>query len=230
MRLHAWRFPGLLLIPALSLAPLAAPLAAIAQTPSHRQPQQHAPNASGAIPMPPDRAADSYAIYSLLMPGQPFAQMPPDQTAHWAISSITVNTTDRNPAIPPQGQLKPPPDHVRQFREALLDFEANQYVRVQLTQDAFHIDHDFSLLSPDDIAALRTARTAGYVPSADRSRWDGYPGITFFSEVYFDEHHDAALVYMNDWCAHLCAAGTWIYLERNGGHWERRSGIVVPGA
>ncbi len=171
--------------------------------------------------MPDDRAGDSYAIYSLLMPGEAIAQMPADQTGHWAIASVTVNTDDRNPAIPPQGQLKPPPDHEQEFREALLDYQTNQYVRVQLRQRAFHISHDFSLLSPDQVSALR---------AAGQAQGSGYPGVTFFSEVYFDAKHDAALVYINDWCAHLCASGTWVYLEKHGGQWVRRSGIVVPGA
>jgi hypothetical protein len=48
--------------------------------------------------------------------------------------------------------------------------------------------------------------------------------------VYFDTKHAAALVYMNDWCAHLCSAGTWVYLEKHGGHWVRRSGVVSGGA
>ena len=176
--------------------------------------------------MPADRSADSYAIYSLLMPGQPFAQLPADQNAHWAIAGVTVNTDDRNPAVPPDGQLKPPPDHEKEFREALLDYQANQYVRIELTQKEFRIGHDFSLLSPDEVASFREAKTG----SQAQSQFDGYPGITFFSGVYFDAHHDAALVYMNDWCAHLCASGTWVYLEKHGGKWVRNSGIVVPGA
>jgi hypothetical protein len=110
---------------------------------------------------------------------------------------------------------------VREFQEAVRDYETNQNVRVQLTHNGFRISHDFSLLSPDQVAALR---------GAGQAQGSGYPGITFFSEVYFDTQHDAALVYMNDWCAHLCASGTWVYLEKHGGAWVRRSGIVVPGA
>lgn len=175
----------------------------------------------GAIPMPADRADDSYAIYSRLMPGEAFARMAPDLNAHWAIAEITVNENDRNPAIAPQTQLKPPPENPRGFAEAVQDYETHKDFRIELTKPPFHLDHDFSLLSPPQVAAVRTA---GNAQSA------GYPGITFFSEVYFDARHQAALVYMNDWCAHLCATGTWVYLEKQGGNWVRRSGVVVPGA
>lgn len=180
--------------------------------------------------MPPDRAADSYAIYSLLMPGKIFAAMPQENSGDWAIGAVTVNTNDRNPAVPPQGQLKPPSDNPRGFEEAVGDFERNQYVRVKLTRTPFQLHHGFALLQPDQITELRDAKSGAAPASQLHYRWDGYPGITFFSEVYFDSKHEAALVYMNDWCAHLCAEGSWIYLEKHGGRWQRQSGIVVPGA
>ncbi|MGA8529697.1 MAG: hypothetical protein WB622_08285 [Acidobacteriaceae bacterium] len=186
------------------------------------------PTASGqAVPMPPDRADDSYAIYSQLMPGDAFARMAPELNAHWAIAEITVNEDDRNPAVAPQTQLKPPPENPRGFQEAVQDYEANKQFRIQLTKPPFHIDHDFSLLSPQQVAALRAARSGSQASS--QAQWAGYPGITFFSEVYFDTKHRAALVYMNDWCAQLCASGTWVYLEKHTGQWVRRSGVVVPG-
>ncbi len=195
--------------------------------------QQKAPaptGPEGSIPMPADRADDSYAIYSQLMPGESFARMAPELNAHWAIAEITVSETDRNPAVAPQAQLKPPSDNPRAFNEAVQDYEANKTVRIQLTRPPFHLDHDVSLLSPQQVAALRAAKGAAQVTSEAQSQWAGYPGITFFSAVYFDAKHRAALVYMNDWCAHLCSAGTWVYLEKQGGHWQRRSGVVVPGA
>jgi len=185
---------------------------------------------SGAIPMPDDRAEDSYAIYSTLMPGQTFGSMAPDQNARWAIAQITVNELDRNPAVPPQGQLKPPPDNPKGFEEVVGDYESNKYVRVRLEENDFHLGHPFSLLRPDDVAALRASKTAAQVSSETQSQWAGYPRVTYFSEVYFDTKHHAALVFMNDWCAHLCSSGSWIYLEKRGGHWERRSGVTVPGA
>jgi hypothetical protein len=103
-------------------------------------------------------------------------------------------------------------------------------VRVQLTKDPFQLSHAFSLLRPDEVAALRASRTAAQVSSETQSQWAGYAGVTFFSEVYFDSKHRAALVYMNDWCAHLCSTGSWVYLEKHSGQWVRRSGVTVPGA
>lgn len=203
------------------------------QTVPNRTPPPNPPahySIQGAIPMPADRSDDSYAIYSNLMPGETFASMAPEQTSQWAIGAITVNANDQNPAVPPQGQLKPPPDNPNGFQEAVRDYETNKNVRVQLTKDAFQLSHAFALLRPDEVAAFRASKTAAQVSSETQAQWSGTAGVTFFSEVYFDSKHQAALVYMNDWCAHLCSAGSWVYLEKHGSRWVRRSGIVVPGA
>jgi hypothetical protein len=209
------RFRWVRLIP-LFIALFATGVAGTAQT---EVPRQSAPKPSppsrpriGVIPMPPDRAEDSYSIYSMLMPGRTLASLPSAQGAPWAIAAVTIGEAERNPQIPPQGQLKPPADNAKGFGEAVGDYEANRYTRVRLEKSAFHLDHAFELVDPD------TAKTAGY------------PGVTYFSEVYFDSKHRAALVFMYEWCANLCAAGTWVYLEKHGGQWERRSGVVVPGA
>jgi hypothetical protein len=204
-------------------------------TMSQHSPPQHSqhnpPTPPGVpVPMPADRADDSYAIYDLLVPGQPFASLPPEQSRRWAIDAITVNESDRNPAIPPQGQLKPPPENPRGFNEAVEDYETNKNARVRLAKDALRIDHEFTLLSPSEANDLRDARSGSQTTSQAQSQWAGVPGVIYFSEVYFSHDHSSALVYMNDWCAHLCAAGTWIYLEKRGPHWVRRSGIVSGGA
>jgi hypothetical protein len=166
----------------------------------------------GAIPMPADRAGDSYAIYSLLMPGPTLGPMASEQGSTWAIAKVTVNESDRNPSIPPEGQLKPPPENPRGFRGAVLDYQANRFTRLLLDKSGFNLAHPFVLVDPSE------AKSAGY------------PGVTYFSEVYFDARHDAALVYQSEWCANLCSSGSWIYLEKHDGQWVRRSGIVVPGA
>lgn len=225
MRLRAAYFavPGILMVLFLS------PGMADAQSAGPKTPQEahsrddaqssaQAKEPDGSIAMPPSRAADSYAIYSLLMPGSLISSLSSESGSRWAIAEVTVNAADRNPAVPPHGQLKPPADNPRGFREAVADYEANRNVRVRLNRKDFALNHPFLLLSSDEINAVRARKP------------EDIPGITFFSEVYFDAKHTAALVYMNSWCANLCAAGTWVYLEKRNGHWVRQSGIVVSGS
>jgi hypothetical protein len=179
---------------------------------------------SGAIPMPQDRASDSYAIYSLLMPGAPFDSMGSLQNQSWAIADTTINISDMNPAIPPEGQLQAPKEHPKGFQEAVRDFEARKYQHIQLTNQ-FHLSQSYQLMSAAQVVELRQAKTSVAADSALQSKYAGYPGVTFFSEVYFSANHHAALVYMSNWCANLCAQGQWIYLEKHNASWVRRSGV-----
>ena len=77
--------------------------------------------------------------------------------------------------------------------------------------------HAFPLLNEQEVKDLRRGTP-------------GDSGIVFFSAVYFDNERRAALVYVNVWCANLCSAGEWVYLEKQGESWERRSGIYRSGA
>ena len=184
---------------------------------------------SSAIPMPQDRAADSYAIYSMLMPGAPFDSMAPGLNQRWAIADTTVSISDMNPAIPPEGQLQAPKERAKGFHEAVHDFEVRKYQRIHLT-DQLQLSQPYKLLTGNQVDELRRAKTAVDAGSELQSKYAGYPGVTFFSEVYFSSNHNAALVYMNNWCANLCQQGQWIYLEKHGGSWVRRSGIYEKGA
>ena len=184
---------------------------------------------SGGAPMPEDRAADSYAIYSMLMPGAPFDSMGSAQNQTWAIADTTIIIPDMNPALPPHGQLQAPGDHPTRFQEAVRDFEVRKYQRIQLTGH-FQLPQPYKLLNSSQVAELRRAKSAVDAGSALQSKYAGYPGVTFFSEVYFSAAHNAALVFMNNWCANLCAQGQWIYLEKQNGSWVRRSGIYEKGA
>jgi hypothetical protein len=170
--------------------------------------------------------ADTYAIYSLLMPGVPFAGMSPTQAPHLAVAGTTVNIDDMNPAIAPDSELQPPPDNQEAFSEAVQDFHSRRYERLRL-QPQLKLDRPYTLLSADDVDELKRT-VAGIDPGSQlQSKWAGYPGITYFSEVYFNAAHTAALVYMNNFCASLCANGQWIYLEKNGDQWVRRSGLNI---
>jgi hypothetical protein len=180
---------------------------------------------SSIVPMPAERAPDSYAIYAVLMPGEPFKSLPPEQARAWAIADTTVSIADMNPAVPPDGQLQPPPDNVTAFREALHDYQVRRYEHVQLTRN-FTLDRDYQLLTSDQVSEFRRSRASADANSQLQDKYAGIPGVTFFSQVFFNAGQTAALVYMNNWCANLCSAGQWVYLEKHGGQWVRRSGIT----
>lgn len=163
-------------------------------------------------PMQVERTSNTYAIYSMLLTDDPSPGIP-QKRGTVAIADTTVNITDMSPAIAPDTQLQPPPGHEKAFQEAVQDFQSRRFERIELTRE-FHLTGDYALLNPSQVAAYRQTQS-------------GYPAITFFSEVYFDAKQTAALVYRNNFCGNLCANSEWIYLEKRGKQWVRRSGLNI---
>jgi hypothetical protein len=180
-------------------------------------------HATAAGPTPLERRADSYAIYSLLMPGAIFTRMDSTQNRQWAIAQMTINAEDISPALAPEAALKPPEHRPEMFREAVADYNLKKFQRSALTRN-FNLDRPYTLLTPAEVEEFRSSRGTPFANSSLQAKYSGFPGITYFSRVYFDSAGTAALVYMLDWCGNLCAQAEWIYLEKHGGHWVRRSG------
>ncbi len=166
---------------------------------------------------------DSYAIYSLLLPGPLWKNLDPSQTERWAIAGTTVSAADINPALAPEAALQPPQDHPKWFADAVRDYNARKNQRLSLIRD-FQVDRPYLLLTPTEVDEFQSARTSVNATSTLRQKYSGIPGITFFSQVYFNPARTAALVYMLDWCGNLCSQAEWIYLEKQDGHWVRHSG------
>lgn len=170
-----------------------------------------------------ERSPDAYKIYSLLMPGQALASMAPGLNQRWAIAETTVSARDISPALAPEAALRAPEKNAKGFREAVSSYEAHKDERMLLLRE-FHLDRPYTLLTPAEVDEFRAARSSATAPAALRAKYSGYPGITYFSPVFFDSNHTSALVYIVDWCGNLCAGGEWVYLEKQDDKWVRRSG------
>lgn len=189
------------------------------------------PNPGNPVHTTTDRQRDVYAIYSMLVPGAVFTNLGSSQNQRWAIADTTVNLDDMNPALAPDAALQAPGNNPKLFQEALADFNARKYQRDPLTR-SFHLDRPYVLLAPAEVQEFRATRTSMSPDSSLQQKYSGYPGITYFSDVYFSAHRTAALVYRLDWCGSLCSQGEWIYLEKQSGHWVQRSGqaAIASGA
>ena len=173
-------------------------------------------------PVAPDRLPDSYLIYAMLMPGQLFESMGSGESQTWAIAKSTVNEDDIDPKLAPDATLQPPDDNPNGFTEAVNDYRQRKKERLDLTR-RLTLPQPYVLLSPNEVAEFKESRSVNST-SEQKSKYGDYVGITFFSEVYFNIAQTSALVYILDWCGHLCSQAEWIYLEKQDGVWVRRSG------
>ncbi len=194
---------------------------AIATTTAAGQNEPAAPTTST------DRLPDSYAIYSLIMPGQVFTDMDSGQNQPWAISATTVNEDDMDPKLAPEATLQPPTDNPHGFQEAVYDYNQRKKERMPLKR-RLQLSRPYVLLGPNSTAQFKESRTSLNATSDMQSTYGNYLGITFFSEVYFNTAQTAALVYILDWCGNLCSQAEWVYLEKQNGVWVRRSGKAPP--
>ena len=174
-----------------------------------------------------DRLPDTYAIYSMIMPGQVFKDMDSGQNQAWAISATTVNEDDMDPKLAPEATLQPPTDNPRGFQEAVTDYNQRKKERMTLKR-RLQLPRPYVLLGPSNTAEFKASRTSLNATSDMQSTYGNYLGITFFSEVYFNTAQTAALVYILDWCGNLCSQAEWVYLEKQNGTWVRRSGKAPP--
>ncbi|MGB8537358.1 MAG: hypothetical protein WCD57_13135 [Acidobacteriaceae bacterium] len=175
-----------------------------------------------AAPVAPDRLPDSYLIYAMLMPGQLFEALGSGTSQAWAIARSTVNEDDIDPKLAPDATLQPPDDNPNGFKEAVNDYNQRKKERLDLTR-RLSLSQPYVLLSPNDVRQFKASRSVNST-SELKSKYGDYVGITFFSEVYFNIAQTSALVYILDWCGHLCSQAEWIYLEKQDGVWVRRSG------
>jgi hypothetical protein len=187
-----------------------------------------------SITMPSDRLADSYAIYSHLLPhGQ--IEGAEWKLTFWLLEETTVATvpadhpcdsgSDTSESVMssnPHRDIHPPADQETAFRALLADFDAHCHERIQLTADYLHTNLPVHLA---DQAASKRLEAAEFqtrpstATSAKQNEFAGAAGIHSFSQVYFTPDHSVAMVYTGLWCGGLCGMWRWVVLERKDGQW-----------
>jgi len=185
------------------------------------------------VPMPQDRAADSYRIYSVLMPVGQLAE-PNWPRDLWLLSDTTVALVSPDQScLPQEGDgndmnphlaIDPPADRRQDFAELLADFDNRCHERLHLTPESFTLVVPLRLLNQDEQDEFIRSRfdpNAGLDGDIMTAHYKGAPGLSRFSEIYFNSHHTLAMVFANDWCGGLCAQSYWQVLEFQDGAWKR---------
>lgn len=182
---------------------------------------------SQPMPMPEDRADDSYSIYSQLLKNGPIEWRDAKRT-QWLIedttNAIPLNITC-HPAsaadsmMNPYDAVKAPKDRQAQWNEVLADYDQHCHDVIQLDQDRFRAELPVRLLNADD---RRSFMKDPIRPPAEFA--DG-AGLHRFSEVFFNANHTLVLVEEGMWCGTLCGNWTWVVLERREGRWAMLSWV-----
>jgi hypothetical protein len=189
-----------------------------------------------AIPMPPDRADDSYRLYGMLLPLAETTQL--TQGIYLVQdTSVALAPTDRPCWQPPAGgaapsadsslnphvAIHPPPENHQDLVEILDDFDQHCHDRLTLDPDPdlWKLAVPIHLLNPTEQAEFRA--THGRVDSTVAEKYKGATALYAFSEVYFNSHHSVAIVYVTHWHGDPFGVGSWaVFTLDNSNVWKRQ--------
>jgi hypothetical protein len=195
--------------------------------------QQTPPAASQLKPltMPPDRVADTYAIYSQLLPGDEI-EWGNAQRSFWLLEDTTKAEPPDSPCasggvMNPHKAIRAQEPQQTEFAEALADFDSHCHDRYLLDASQFHLKLPVQLL--DEEARTRyVSHVMGYLPPQNNimqapptpDEFKGAAGMHSFTAVYFNRAHTLAITEIGMYCGGLCGNWRWVVLERKDGHWQ----------
>jgi hypothetical protein len=181
------------------------------------------PRFAQPMPMPDDRAQDSYAIYSQLLKSGPIEwrnisrkqwlieattnAIPLDVACHPASEIISVEMN-------PHGAVEAPKDRQTEWNEVLTDYDQHCHDVIQLDLESFKTELPVRLLDADDKQRFMKD------PVRPPAEFGDGAGLHRFTEVFFNANHRLALVEEGMWCGSLCGNWTWVVLERREGRWQ----------
>ncbi len=184
-----------------------------------------------AVPMPQERVADSYQIYSQLLPGNQieWGDAPRSQ---WLLEGTTkAEPPDSSCAsggmMNPHWAIEAPRTRQAEFAEVLADFDKHCHETYQLDASKFRVELPVRLL--DEEARERYVRgVSGYPPPGSNimqapptpDEFKGAAGMHSFTAVYFNHAHTLAMTEIGMYCGGLCGNWRWVVLERRNGQWQ----------
>ena len=181
--------------------------------------------------MPEDRAADSYQIYSELLPGEQieWGNVP---RSFWLLEEITKAEPLDTPCalgsmMSPHQAIQAPQSRRAEFAELLADFNARCHARYRIEASAFHLKLPVRVLS-ENAQKRYVSHVSGFMPPANTimqapptpDEFKGAAGMHSFTAVYFNQAHTMAMTRIGMYCGGLCGNWSWVVLDRKDNRWH----------
>jgi hypothetical protein len=187
------------------------------------------------VPMPQDRVADSFLIYTQLMPELDAVdrRLPHDL---WFVQDATINAVEADQpcftlpdkehqkgavyGLNPHTGVKVPEEYKEAFKEIFADFDSHCHEHWRLDAGHWKLRSPVQLLTPAEQLDFQASRGVG--PNAGQKidpRYKKSYAMFAFSPVYFNHDHTVALVYTTLWCGEFCGQGKWAAFTRTAKDW-----------
>ena len=195
------------------------------------QQQMPSPSKLKSEPMPQDRIADSYAIYSQLLPGNQieWGDAPRSQ---WLVADTTTALPVDSPCVSggnmnPHHAIKPTQERQADFAEVLADYDTHCHERYQFDGSKLRLKLPVRLLD-EDARKRYGSDVSGYMPPKNDimrapptpDQFQGAAGMHSFTAVYFNRAHTLAMTEIEMYCGSLCGMWRWVVLEKKNGEWQ----------
>ena len=124
-------------------------------------------SAGNPLPMPPDRAADTYGIYSQLLPGDEI-EWGSTQRSFWLIQVTTKaepleSSCATGGAMNPHQAIQAPEERRTDLAEVFADFDTHCHDRYRIDASRLHLKFPVRLLD-EEARTLFIRRVEGYMP------------------------------------------------------------------
>jgi hypothetical protein len=184
------------------------------------------PRFAPPMPMPGNRAEDSYAIYSQLLKSGPIEgrntsrrQWLIEDTTNAIPLDVACHPASKVIGMNPHDAVKAPEDRQIEWNEVLADYDQHCHDVIQLDLESFRTELPVRLLNAEDKQNFMREQNFMRDPVRPAEFADG-AGLHRFTEVFFNANHTLALVEQGMWCGSLCGNWSWVVLERREGRWE----------
>ena len=186
---------------------------------------------SKPLPMPQDRVADSYDIYSQLLPGNQI-EWGNAPRSFWLLEDTTKAEPPNSPCatggmMNPHQAIQAPEERQADFAEVLADFDAHCHDRYLLDASKFHVKLPVRLLD-EESQKRYVSHVMNFMPPRNNimqapptpDEFKGAAGMHSFTAVYFNRTHTLAMTEIGMYCGGLCGNWRWVVLERRNGQWQ----------
>lgn len=188
----------------------------------------------GCLPSTSNSIDDSYAVYSVILKNIKLSHNDGSEVKLFVINEFTdVDKTTPRPVekvlrdIHPDLPIKDADDLIfyqnrplpTEYKEAIEDFKLKNKEPKQLTK-SFDLQQDYEFITQNDFHEIMSSKN---VEDKWKSFYGKYPnssGFITFSAVGFGIEKKHAVVYYEEYCGSLCAAGSYIFLEKESGIWK----------
>ena len=165
------------------------------------------------------KVADSYSIYSLLIPAEEVS------FKRYIIEQQTVTNGWQEPA---KLCIDIPPAEAQEYDSAISDFEQKNISSVSL-EPRFTLEKPYLLLNESDAVAYRKKLWSlwrfGPKDVEPNHSFDGGSSLISLSRVGFSNQGNVALVYVQHFCASTCGGGSLHLFKKYGDKWTEENRV-----